>query len=291
MPIADLVTKAAAMGYTVLPLTDINTTMGVADFVVECRRKGVRPVVGVEFRNGDELLYVALAKNNAGFAELNRFLTQHNLNKQPYPEIAPEWENVFVVYPFGKRKPNTLKENEFLGVRFSQLTRLYNCDFFGKLVAMQPVTFAEGGDFQLHQCMRAIDGNVLISRLDPKACAAPDEILLPPERLKTTFALYPQLIENTERILEQCEINLDASVKNKRTFTGNVYDDRELLRKLAFDGMMYRYGTTNKTAYRRIEKELEIIERMGFCAYFLIAWEIVRFAMSQGFSGTQILPR
>jgi DNA polymerase-3 subunit alpha len=283
MPIADLVGRAASLGYAVLPLTDINTTMGAADFVVECGRQGVRPVLGVEFRNGNELLYVALAKNNAGFAELNRFLTQHNLTKQPYPETAPDWEQVFVIYPFGKRKPHLLKENEFLGVRFSQLTKLYSCTSFEKLVAMQPVTFAKAEDFQLHQCMRAIDENVLISRLEPTACAAPDEILVSPERLKTTFALYPQLIENAEHILNKCEISLDHSVKNKRTYTGNVYDDRELLRKLAFDGMAYRYGLHDKNAYRRIEKELDIIEKMGFCAYFLIAWDIVRFAIKQGF--------
>ena len=283
MPIADLVGKASAMGYSVLPLTDINTTMGVADFVVECQRKGVRPVAGVDVRNGNELLYVALAKNNKGFAELNRFLTQHNFSKQPYPESAPDWENVFVIYPFGKRKPSALKTNEFLGVRFSQLTKIYNCKSFEKMVAMQPVTFAEEGDFELHQCMRAINENVLISRLEPSSYAAPDEILLPAERLKTTFALYPQLIENAEQLLDQCEINLDGGVKSKRCFTGNAYDDRELLRKLAFDGMSYRYGTSNKTVYRRIEKELDIIERMDFCAYFLIAWEIVQFAMKRGF--------
>ena len=160
MPIAELVTKAAALGYAVLPLTDINTTMGAADFVFDCQKKGIRPVVGAEFRNGNELLYVALAKNDRGFAELNRFLTQHNLTKQPFPEIAPDWEQVFVIYPFGKRKPNVLKVNEFLGVRFSQLTKLYNCEAFEKLVAMQPVTFAEEADFELHQCMRAIDENV-----------------------------------------------------------------------------------------------------------------------------------
>ena len=283
MPIADLVTKAAAFGYAVLPLTDINTTMGVADLVFECQKRGIRPVVGVEFRNGNELLYVALAKNNEGFAELNRFLTQYNLDKHPYPIAAPDWENVFVIYPFGKRRQNQLKANEFLGVRFSQLTQLYNCTVFDKLVAMQPVTFAEEGDFQLHQCMRAIDENVLISRLDPFACAKPDEIFLSAERLKTIFALYPQLIENAERILDECEICMDGSVKNKRTFTDNIYDDCELLRKLAFDGMLYRYGASNKIVYRRIEKELDIIERMGFCAYFLIAWDIVRFAISQGF--------
>ncbi len=283
MPIAELVTKAAALGYAVLPLTDINTTMGAADFVVECQRKGVRPVVGVEVCNGNELLYVALAKNNAGFAELNRFLTQHNLTKQPFPEIAPDWEQVFVIYPFGKRKPNMLKMNEFLGVRFSQLTKLYNCESFEKLVAMQPVTFAEEGDFQLQQCMRAIDENVLISRLEPTSCAALDEILLPVERLRTTFALYPQLVKNAERILNECEITMNSNVKNKRTFMGNVYDDMELLRQKAFEGMIYRYGTTNKNAYRRIEKELDIIERMGFCAYFLIASDIVDYAMLQGF--------
>ena len=283
MPIAELVTKAAVLGYAVLPLTDINTTMGAADFVFDCQKKGIRPVVGAEFRNGNELLYVALAKNDRGFAELNRFLTQHNLTKQPFPEIAPDWEQVFVIYPFGKRKPNMLKVNEFLGVRFSKLTKLYNCESFEKLVAMQPVTFAEEGDFQLHQCMRAIDENVLISRLEPTSCAAPDEILLPVERLKTTFALYPQLVENAERILDECEITMNASVKNKRTFMGNVYDDMGLLRQKAFEGMIYRYGTTNKNAYRRIEKELDIIERMGFCAYFLIASDIVDYAMSQGF--------
>ncbi len=271
------------MGYQTLPLTDINTTMGAADFVVECRRNGIKPVMGVEVRNGNELMYWALARNNAGFAEINRFLTQHNLNKQPYPTVAPEWENTYVLYPFGKRKPAQLKENEFLGVRFSQLTKMFRQESFEKLVALQPVTFAEADDYELHRQLRAIDENVVITCIDPASCAAPDEILLPMERVKTTYALYPQLIENAERLLADCEINLDDSPKNKRSFTGNVYDDRELLRKLAFDGMIYRYGKTNKTAYRRVEKELEIIEKMGFCAYFLIAWDIVRFAISQGF--------
>ena len=283
MPIQELVGRAAALGYRVLPLTDINTTMGTPDFVTECQKHGIRPVIGAEVRNGNELLYVALAQNNQGFAEINRFLTQHNLSKLPYPSSAPDFENVTVVYPFGRRKQGQLKANEYLGVRLTQLTKMFRQESLDKLVAMQPVTFAEAGDFQLHQCLRAIDENVLISRLDPATCAAPDEILLPSERVKTTYALYPQLVENAERILDSCEINLDSSPKNKRCFTGNVYDDRELLRQLAFDGMVYRYGKTNKEAYRRIEKELEIIEKMGFCAYFLIAWDIVHFAMRQGF--------
>ena len=122
-------------------------------------------------------------------------------NESRYPDYH-RLDLVFVIYPFGKRRQNQLKANEYLGVRFSQLTKMFACESFEKLVAMQPVTFAEKADFELHQCMRAIDGNVLISRLDPKACAAPDEILLPAERLRTTYALYPQLIENAEGILD-----------------------------------------------------------------------------------------
>ncbi len=283
MPIDDLVKRAAVLGYDVLPLTDINTTMGAPDFVTECQKHGVRPVMGVEVRNDNELLYVALARNNAGFAEINRFLTQHNLNKLPYPSTAPDFENVTVVYPFGRRKTGQLGANEYLGVRLTQLTKLFRQESFDKLVAMQPVTFAEAEDIELHRYLRSIDENVVVTCIDPSGCAAPDEILLPPERLHASYALYPQLMENAERILDECEIHLDDTPKNKRCFTGNVYDDRELLRQLAFDGMAYRYGKTNKTAYRRIEKELEIIEQMGFCSYFLIAWDIVRFAISRGF--------
>ncbi len=283
MPVADLVSKAVALGYTVLPLTDINTVMGIPDFVFECQKQGIRPIAGVEFRNGNELLYVALAMDNQGYAELNRFLTQHNVNKQPYPERAPAWEKVYVVYPFGKRKATELRENEFLGVRLSQLTALFRCKDYTKLVIMQPATFADESNILLHRNLRAVDGNTLLSRLEPASCASPDEIFLSPERLKAAYVLYPQLIENTEKLLGNCGIVLDDGVKNKQCYTGSMFEDRDLLHKLAFDGMAYRYGTANKEAYRRIEKELAIIERMNFCAYFLIAWDIVRFAISKGF--------
>lgn len=177
----------------------------------------MRPVAGCEFRNGNELLYVALAKDNQGYAELNVFLTQHNVSKLPYPEQAPQWEHVFVIYPFGKRNPNLLRENEFLGVRLSQLAKLFRCDYLDKLVMMQPLTFADEDDFQLHQNLRAIDKNILISRLEKEDCATEDEIFLSLERLKTSYVLYPQLIENTANLLDHCEINLNGEIK-----TGNV---------------------------------------------------------------------
>lgn len=282
--IENLVEKASAMHIPAMALTDINNTMGVVDFVFECKKYGVKPIAGCEFRNGDELLYVAIARNNEGFREINETLTQYNISKTPYNINAPQWNNVVVIYPFGKRKISQLADNEFIGVRLSQVSRLLTSDLRNhqeKLVIAQPVTFLDEKSFEVHKNLRAIDKNILISRLENHASA--DEMLLPPEKLRAAYALFPEMIKTTEFIVNQCGIDFDFETpKNKKTFTESVYDDIELLRKMAFDGMRYRYGERNKEAYRRIEKELNIIENMGFASYFLIAADIVRYSMSKG---------
>lgn len=282
--IESLVEQASRMHIPALALTDINNTMGVVDFVFECKKYGIKPIAGCEFRNGDELLYIAIAINNEGFREINETQTQHNISKTPYNIDAPQWNDVVVIYPFGKRKITQLADNEFIGVRLSQVSRLLTSDLRNhqdKLVIAQPVTFLDEKSFEVHKNLRAIDKNMLISRLENHASA--DEILLPPDKLKAAYALFPEMIQTTETIVDQCGIDFDFDTpKNKKTFTESVYDDIELLRKMAFDGMRYRYGDRNKEAYRRIEKELNIIENMGFASYFLIAADIVRYSMSKG---------
>ena len=137
-------------------------------------------------------MYVAIARNNEGFREINETLTLHNISKLPYNADAPKWNNVFVIYPFGKRKLSQLADNEYLGVRLSQVSRLITSDLRNhqeKLVIAQPVTFLDEKSFKVHKNLRAIDKNILISRLENHASA--DEILLPPEKLKAAYALVP----------------------------------------------------------------------------------------------------
>ncbi len=282
--IEDLVERAGALHIPAMALTDINNTMGMIDFVFECKKYGIKPVAGCEFRNGDELMYVAVARNNEGFREINETLSLHNISKVPYAAEAPQWNNVFVIYPFGKKKAGQLAENEYIGIRLSQVSRLLTSELRkhqDKLVVAQPVTMLDESSFEVHKNLRAIDKNVLISRLDNHASA--DEILLPPEKLRAAFALYPEMLKTTDDLMEQCSVDFDfETIKNKKTFTCSFYDDMELLRKLAFDGMQYRYGMQNKEAYRRIEKELDIIEKLKFASYFLIASDVVRYSMSRG---------
>lgn len=281
--VENLVEQASLLHIRALALTDINNTMGVVDFVFECKKYGIKPLAGCEFRNDDNLLYVAIARNNEGFREINETLTQHNISKLPYEENAPRWNNVFVIYPFGKKNLTQLADNEYIGVRLSQVSRLLTSELRkhqDKLVIAQPVTFLDEKALEIHKNLRAIDKNILISRLENYASA--DEIMLPPEKLRAAFALYPGIIKTTESIIEQSGIDFDFdTIKNKKTFTSTLYDDMELLRKLALDGMQYRYGSTNKEARKRIDKELDIIEKLHFASYFLIAADVVRYSMSR----------
>ena len=64
MSVETLVEKAAGKGIPALALTDINNSMGTMDFIRACREQGLHPVAGIEFRDGNRLLYTGIARNN-----------------------------------------------------------------------------------------------------------------------------------------------------------------------------------------------------------------------------------
>jgi DNA polymerase-3 subunit alpha len=283
----------APAGPPALALTDINNSTGVMDFIAACKENGIKPIAGIEFRQEDKLLYTGLAKNNDGFRELNEFLSRHNLKSLPLPDLAPEFENVVIIYPFRNSEislPRCLATSlpmAMIGIRPCDINRLIlsrHTELIPRMVLMAPVTFRNEKEYELHRNFRAVDHNVLLSRLEPKQIASSDEIMRPVYHLRELCHDIPEIIHNTEKLMEDCSIDFDfMECKNKKNFTGHPYDDRVLLEKLAFDGLQYRYGKRNIEATKRIRHELEIIDKMGFASYFLIAWDIVRYSMGRGF--------
>jgi len=285
--IDSLVEEALKQNIKTLALTDINNTSGMIDFVRVCRENDIRPMGGIEFRNGNEYLYTGLAKNNEGLRELNEFLTYHNLNKKEFSYSASGFENAYVIYPFGSKGLNELKDHEFIGIKPNDVLKLFTSDYLkdqSKLVIQQPVTYADSKGYTLHRNLRAVDNNILLSQLISDMLAEESEVLLPIDNLLEFYSNYPQIIKNTEKLINDCEIDFDyKSFKNKKTFTGNPTDDQQLLIKLAMEGLDYRYGKKDKTAKERVEHELKIIFKLGFASYVLITWDIIRYSMSRGY--------
>ena len=285
MSLATLIENLRAYGYDTAVLTDINNSSATLDFIKQCREAGINGLAGMEFRNNNQLLYVGIAKNEEGFKELNDLMTFANRTKSTLPNIAPEFQNVFVVYPFGTIKETDLKDNEFIGIRPQEINRFVVAPkkHWERYVILQPVSFRQT-DFQLHKQLRAIDNNILISQLSAEQIGKETEFFISKSDLLNAYSPVPKLIENTHRLLADCSFNFDfQSTKNRKTFTGNRYDDKQLLYKYAIDGFMKRYGTNNKPAKERVLKELDIIDNLNFSSYFLITDDICRYARHRDF--------
>jgi len=287
IPVEDLVRKAKSMGLPKLVLTDINNTTGIPDFVKLTKKEGIQPVGGVDVRNGDSSLYILIAKNNSGFFEINHFLSEHHLAKTEYPMEAPSFKEVFVIYPLEVCPNRELMEYERVGVRPRQLLSLFTNELSrhaAHLVILQSVSFQNSIYYELHQHLRAIQHNVLLSRLEDDFLGHAEDLFVSREYLQKKFEQYQQIIVNTERLLALCHLDFDFStIKNKATFTGDKEDDRIFLEKLSFDGFKYRYPNAGMKVQKRLKHELKIIHELGFSAYFLITWDVIRYSMARGF--------
>jgi DNA-directed DNA polymerase III PolC len=286
IPLTDLVQQAVQCNVKAMALTDINTVTGIYDFVKECKTVAIKPLIGIEFRCNNELRYIGLAKNAEGLAEMNRFLTKHNFDNTVLPLEAPEFKEVFIIYSF-ENAPTTLKEYEYIGIRPEELPKLFGSQWkqrLDKMLIFQPVTFRVKKEFNLHKILRAIDTNVILSKLTEKDYCKTSEVMLPLEELVSKFSDYPQIIGNTEKIIDQCNFEFDFKTpKNKKYYTNSRTSDMALLTSLAKQGLLWRYGSTNAQAIARVEKELKVIEELEFSGYFLITWDIIRYSNSCGF--------
>jgi DNA polymerase-3 subunit alpha len=281
-----LVDAAAERGLRSLGLTNINSTADMWDFVDFCMENKIKPLVGAEIRNDDIFCYTLLAKSDSGLLEVNRFLSGHLQEEQAFPERPAFSQQVIIIYPFGKIAPADLGENERIGVLSSQLNRVKKQEveaFPKKWIIRHPVTFQDKIHFNVHRLLRAIGKNTLISKLEEKDVASPEEMFVSETTLMTAFRNFPGMITNTLQLIDACEIKTELHTdKNKKHYSASKEDDRILLEKLAMEGLAYRYGN-NPIAKARVFKELKIIDQLNFNAYFLIVWDVIRYAQNRGF--------
>lgn len=286
IPIEQLVRKASEYQLQSLCLTDINNTSGIIEFVNECKKYDIRAMGGIEFRNDDYWLYTGIAKNNDGFHRLNQFFSRYSLNNSPFPETAPLIEDVYFIYPLGRKLPENLEENEYIGIGFGKINQLFSEDYEnyqGKYIYFNPATFLEPYEWEIHRHLRAIAHNTLLSQLKESWLASKYELFYGPFEVNKACKNFPFLVENAEKLFNECELYYDTSIKNKQCFTEDKEKDRKRLTDLAMNGMKDRYGDGKPEIKQRIEKELKIIDELGFSAYFLITHDIIKYSMDHGY--------
>lgn len=298
----DLLLELQWAGVKRFALTDINGTPAAINFVRLAPKYDIKPVLGIDFRNGADQLFVGIAQNNEGFKELNDYLSHYLHSGDKIPERAPVFKRAYVVYPFSKYTGWKLRKLEFVGIKPTDLPRLiyppHQMDR-EKMVILQTVTFRskldeETGkrvvrkrDFNAHRLLRAVDNNTLLSMLPKSEEGSPDDFIYPLEELLDIYKHHAYMIENTEQLLNDCFIHFDFEGKklnkNLSAYEDSSQKDWEMLELLCKEGLPYRYKRPNEKLFKRIKMELDVIKQQGFMSYFLINWDICQYARSKGY--------
>ncbi|MDC8003119.1 DNA polymerase III subunit alpha [Aureisphaera galaxeae] len=289
----ELLSLAQQCGCKKIPITDINNTSACLNFVRRSSEFDIKPVVGVDFRNGAEQLFVALAKNNEGFLEINNFLSHHLHNDEDIPPEAPPFENVIVIYPFEKvllLEKTKFAKHEYIGIHERELNKLRFSSlskYRDRLVALHTVSFRGKRDYNIHRLLRAIDNNTLLSKLSEEEQGDKNDSMIPLHDFEALFSEHSYIIENTRKVLSECSITFnfsrDQKPQNLLAFTGCMKQDFELLNELCQKGLPYRYPDVDDEILKRLKKELDLIKKKGFVSFFLINWRIVQYAKENGY--------
>ncbi|MFD2517032.1 DNA polymerase III subunit alpha [Salinimicrobium flavum] len=278
---------------TAVALTDINNTSACLSFLKMAAEYEFTPLTGVDFRNGVQQQYVGLARNNAGFKQLNDHLSAHLHAEKSFKKDAPGLPDCYLIYPLEKviaDKKTTFRENEFIGVSVESLRKLKFSGYLRyreKLVLLQTVSFRSKKDFNAHRLLRAIDNNVLLSKLSQSEQGCVEHQMLPPGTIEAAFEDHLHILENTQNLIAGCKLYFGFGKarlnRNLQVFGNSREEDAESLKALCIKNLPRRYPNASEAVYARVNKELEAIISLGFVSYFLINHDIVEYARSRNY--------
>jgi DNA polymerase III subunit alpha len=153
----------------------------------------------------------------------------------------------------------------------------------GSLVGTGDVHYLRREDYDHHTALLCVQTKSTIAQ--PKMTFETNEFYLrDSEEMARAFAEWPEAIASTLEIAERCSVEIELGKQLIPSYpTPDSSGEREYLRARVQEGLRLRYGDPPPAAaVERMEMELDVIDRMGFNAYFLIVWDFVKFAKENG---------
>lgn len=297
--VGDLVSFASNHGSRYAALTDTNGMHGLLKFAGLAEEAGIKPILGVYIDDPSDssLNAVFLARNNAGFARMNRIITARKLDENfSLPDIFKSFPpDLYVIsssLELLKKIPKSTASADYLyaGLIFTEknkknLRELYNYAKSAgiKVAATHPAYFKDSKDYLLHKVVTAIRENTTLANLDDNLVQDEEYLLKTPSELEEMWSALPEALWNTEKITRDCNVDLEQE-KYKFPVFPLPYGETAFsyLWKVCFRGLENKYTPITDEAVKRLQYELQVIDELGFCDYFLVVWDIVNEARKRG---------
>lgn len=315
-----LVTEAKRLGLAALALTDQASLAGAVRFWRAAKQQGLHPIFGAEVTLEDGSLLTLLAETQTGYGNLCRLVSAARLDQLPVKEDVPwpgkvtprlSWARLerhrqglialAACHHVESAQTHLLRLREIFGAGQLYLAqtahhlpgeavqqaatweRVRACDI--PVVATGNVYYATREASRLRDVFIAIRHNLSLTEAR-KAGLLPGSssfALRYPAEMARDFGTWPEALQRTVEIAARCQVSLDFSgYRLPRFQTPEGFSEFAYLYELCHTQLPRRYPALRPRVLTQLAYELEIIEQAGLAGYFLIVWDIVRFARDNG---------
>ena len=320
--VEQLVMDAKAKGYKTLALTDRNVMYGAVSFYKECLKQSIKPIMGLtvdvisEEQKDEAYPLVLLAKNQTGFHHLLKITSSvqtKSLKGIPIKWLKHYSDGLFALTPGTEGEIESALqdgENEKAARVLNLYQQLFGNDSFYislqnhqipieqslnqklidfannhqvKLVATNQVFYLRKEDSFAHECLLSIKNGDKLQDQERQRLDSDQYYLKTSNVMTELFADLPNLLENTLKIAEECNVMIELHKSKLPKFPTEMDQTPEnLLEELCWKGFNERIGKPDEEAKKRLKYELSIIHKMKFSDYFLIVWDFMKFAREAG---------
>ena len=341
--IPDLLDAVKGYEMNACAITDHGTMYGAIEFYKEAKKRGLRPIIGVEAYvaprtyldktpriDANPYHLILLAENLEGYKNLIKLTTLAHLEGYYYrPRIDKQ---LLARHHKGLIGLSACYQGEvprsILGGNMSlakQIAKEY-LDIFGKqnfflevqhhpklsdqktindgifaiakeldipVVATNDTHYIRPNDTAAHEILLCVQTGKLLSDQD-RMTFQDDLSLRSPQEMAVAFSEHPEVISNTQKIADRCELEIEMGKTIYPKFDLPAgFDNKSYLRKLCWEGMNRRFSSgesmtpeeleekIDKIIIERLKYELSVIEKCGFEDYFLIVYDFVNWAKQQ----------
>lgn len=281
-------------GYSAGALTDSSGMHGSVKFQKECDELGLRGVTGTKiYTNSKRTEYLLLLPvNDDGFAEMNRILTSCSLyDDYDVIQAASGTKSCFILSPFVSiLKALAGHPGLYAELNSAKSDKLRNREVYNfctanniKYAATPVVYFSSAEDYMLHKIEAAIRLRKTIDTLPTEELLPEDYIAAEKTEEERKWKSLPEALKNNEFIASRIEFQFRLGKYKFPAFPLPAGETAySWLWKLASSGLEQRYPKLEKKVIDRLKYELDVIEELNFCDYFLVVWDIIREAKQRG---------
>ena len=259
--ITELVKMAKENNLKALTITD-NNMYGTMEFYNECIKNNIKPIVGLEISLPEKI--ILYAKNYEGYKNLVKLTTIKSEKDITLKELSQYSDELICILPYENRyKYDDIKKiYQDLFVSYKDENEKNKIKLPNKLY-MNEILCLKKEDEKYLKYLEAIkDGKTHLEIEDYK-----------------DVSLFPLTEDNlnNNKIIEMCNLEIKTNLDLLPIFTSE--NSFEQLKKDCIEGMKNKFGKSAPKKYAlRLKQELEIINKMGFCDYFLIVADYIRYA-------------